>query len=129
MVINDGGVGLIKCCMDLCKILILNNCSGTLIDAARSGTGSVSRFIRSRSEDSVCNATTGTTSGHQSKSIRASGSRSNSAGSDDGVTGSPTDSNPSVDKPDITASSKTKSKEHNSHLYGKCGKTLVKPNL
>lgn len=92
---------------------------GTLIDAARSGTGSVSRFIRSRSEDSVCNATAGASTGHQAKTIRASGSRSNSAGSDDGVTGSPTDSNPSMDKPDITASSKSKPKEHNSHLYGK----------
>lgn len=86
---------------------------GTLIEAARSGTGSVSRFIgRSRSEDSVCNSIPNNTKG--------SASRSNSAGSDEGVTASPTDSNPSMDKPDVnTASSaKYKNKDHHTHIYG-----------
>lgn len=64
---------------------------GTLIEAAKAG--SVSRFIgRSRSEDSVC----------QSPNIRnESASHSNSPNSDEAVTESPTDSNPSLDKPDI----------------------------
>lgn len=87
--------------------------SGTLIDAARSGTGSVSRFIRSRSEDSVCN-----TNAPNSNTIRESVSRSNSPGSDEGVTASPTDSNPSMDKPEIAVVSKSKHKEQHSHLYG-----------
>lgn len=59
-----------------------------------------------------------------SNSIRESVSRSNSPGSDEGgVTASPTDSNPSMDKPDVTsaavATSKAKSKDHHTHLYGK----------
>jgi hypothetical protein len=57
-----------------------------------------------------------------SNSIRESVSRSNSPGSDEGVTASPTDSNPSMDKPDITsaaASSKAKNKDHHTHLYGR----------
>jgi transient receptor potential cation channel subfamily C member 4 len=63
---------------------------GTLIEAAKSG--SVSRFIgRSRSEDSVCN----------SPNNRESASHSNSPNSDEAVTESPTDSNPSLDKPEI----------------------------
>ncbi|XP_037048011.1 transient receptor potential-gamma protein isoform X9 [Bradysia coprophila] len=89
--------------------------TGTLIsNAARSGTGSVSRFIgRSRSEDSVCNNVP------NSNNIRESVSRSNSPGSDEGVTASPTDSNPSMDKPDVTsAATKAKSKDHHTHLYG-----------
>lgn len=56
-----------------------------------------------------------------SNSIRESVSRSNSPGSDEGVTASPTDSNPSMDKPDVTSaatSSKAKSKDHHTHLYG-----------
>lgn len=64
---------------------------GTLIEAAKSGT--VSRFIgRSRSEDSVCN-----TPNNRIDST----SHSNSPNSDEAVTESPTDSNPSLDKPDI----------------------------
>ncbi|XP_037048005.1 transient receptor potential-gamma protein isoform X3 [Bradysia coprophila] len=92
-----------------------NHNLGTLIsNAARSGTGSVSRFIgRSRSEDSVCNNVP------NSNNIRESVSRSNSPGSDEGVTASPTDSNPSMDKPDVTsAATKAKSKDHHTHLYG-----------
>lgn len=88
--------------------------SGTLIEAARSGTGSVSRFIgRSRSEDSVCNTIP--------NNARGSASRSNSAGSDEGVTASPTDSNPSMDKPDANTAPPAKyqkPKEHHTHLYG-----------
>lgn len=90
---------------------------GTLIEAARHGTGSVSRFIgRSRSEDSVCNSIPANNTDKQ-----GSASRSNS---DEGVTASPTDSNPSMDKPDNTATTKSsssakyKTKEHHSHLYG-----------
>lgn len=64
---------------------------GTLIKA-----GSVSRFIgRSRSEDSVCNAPNG-----QMESV----SQSNSPVSEEAATESPTDSNPSLDRPDIEAS-------------------------
>lgn len=91
---------------------------GTLIEAARHGTGSVSRFIgRSRSEDSI----------PANNTNKGSASRSNSAGSEEGVTASPTDSNPSMDKPDVntapttkssTSSAKYKTKEHHSHLYG-----------
>lgn len=64
---------------------------GTLIEAAKSG--SVSRFIgRSRSEDSVCNSP---------NNRNESASHSNSPNSDEAVTESPTDSNPSLDKPDV----------------------------
>jgi transient receptor potential cation channel subfamily C member 4 len=63
---------------------------GTLIEAAKSG--SVSRFIgRSRSEDSVCNSP---------NNRNESASHSNSPNSDEAVTDSPTDSNPSIDRPD-----------------------------
>ena len=98
--------------------------AGTLIEAARQGTGSVSRFIgRSRSEDSVCK----TPSNNDSNANKGgSASRSNSGGSEEGVTASPTDSNPSMDKPDnaptnkssssSSPSTKYKSKEH--HIYG-----------
>lgn len=65
---------------------------GTLIKA-----GSVSRFIgRSRSEDSVCNA--------QPNGQMESVSQSNSPVSEEAATESPTDSNPSLDRPDIEAS-------------------------
>lgn len=100
------------------------NIAGTLIEAARNGTGSVSRFIgRSRSEDSVCNTIPAASDNGANK---GSASRSNSAGSEEGVTASPTDSNPSMDKPDNAPTNKSssssppstkyKSKEH--HLYG-----------
>lgn len=90
---------------------------GTLIDAARSGTDHVSRFIRSRSEDSVCNTVAAATNSQ----IRESISRSNSPGSDEGITASPTDSNPSMDKPEVGSATTTKfkQKEHHTHLYGK----------
>lgn len=101
---------------------ISNFTLGTLIDAARSGTGSVSRFIsRSRSEDSVCNAAP--------SNNRGSASRSNSPGSEgEGVTASPTDSNPSMDKPDVNASNsgKHKQKDHHSHLYGQLLRLPIK---
>lgn len=65
---------------------------GTLIKA-----GSVSRFMgRSRSEDSVCNAP----QNGQMESV----SHSNSPVSEDAITESPTDSNPSLDRPDVEAS-------------------------
>lgn len=65
---------------------------GTLIEAARSGR--VSRFIgRSRSEDSVCNSTCCQEDGH---------SHCNSPASDENVTETPSDSNPSLDTPDET---------------------------
>lgn len=64
---------------------------GTLMKA-----GSVSRFMgRSRSEDSVCNAP----QNGQMESV----SQSNSPVSEDAITESPTDSNPSLDRPDIEA--------------------------
>lgn len=97
-----------------------NTTEGTLIEAARHGTGSVSRFIgRSRSEDSVCNSTA------TNNANKGSASRSNSAESE-GPTASPTDSNPSMDKPDVnnapttksSSSAKYKAKEHHTHLYG-----------
>lgn len=77
------------------EIPLLNQLSlpslGTLIEAAKSG--SVSRFIgRSRSEDSVCNSP---------NNRNESASHSNSPNSDEAVTESPTDSNPSLDKPDV----------------------------
>lgn len=59
--------------------------------------------------------------------IRESVSRSNSPGSDEGVTASPTDSNPSMDKPEVAAAvgataasslNKPKAKESHTHLYG-----------
>ncbi|KAL7041237.1 hypothetical protein ACKWTF_000683 [Chironomus riparius] len=65
---------------------------GTLIEAAKSG--SVSRFIgRSRSEDSVCNSPPPIHNRNESASI--------SPNSEEAVTESPTDSNPSLDKPDV----------------------------
>jgi len=76
-----------------CNCLTCSCRTGTLIDAAKSG--SVSRFIgRSRSEDSVCNSPHGR---------NESASHSISPNSDEAVTESPTDSNPSLDKPDSTA--------------------------
>lgn len=54
-------------------------------------------------------------------SIQEIGSRSNSPGSEaEGITASPTDSNPSVDRPDVQTGGpgKSKAKEHHSHLYG-----------
>lgn len=61
---------------------------GTLIEAAKSGK--VSRLIgRSRSEDSVCNSHC-RENGHNH-------SHSNSPASDDNITESPSDSNPSLD--------------------------------
>uniref|UniRef100_A0A903WR35 Transient receptor ion channel domain-containing protein n=2 Tax=Anopheles darlingi TaxID=43151 RepID=A0A903WR35_ANODA len=64
---------------------------GTLIEAAKHG--SVSRFIgRSRSEDSVCNNGPGR---------GESASHSNSPASDEAITESPSDSNPSLDRPDV----------------------------
>lgn len=66
---------------------------GTLIKA-----GSVSRFIgRSRSEDSVCNAP------QNGNGRMESVSQSNSPVSEEAATESPTDSNPSLDRPDIEA--------------------------
>lgn len=92
---------------------------GTLIEAAKSG--SVSRFIgRSRSEDSVCNAPSnpGDSTNH---------SNSNSPASEEAVTESPSDSNPSLDKNDVDPQRKrhtsVKHKEHkekdhhNYHLH------------
>lgn len=102
---------------------------GTLIEAARHGTGSVSKFIgRSRSEDSVCNSMPA------NNENKGSASRSNSAGSDEGVTASPTDSNPSMDKPDVntahssnisSTSAKYKTKEHHTHLYGSSNSDII----
>uniref|UniRef100_A0A182TJL8 Transient receptor ion channel domain-containing protein n=1 Tax=Anopheles melas TaxID=34690 RepID=A0A182TJL8_9DIPT len=64
---------------------------GTLIEAAKHG--SVSKFIgRSRSEDSVCNHGPGR---------GESASHSNSPASDEAITESPSDSNPSLDRPDV----------------------------
>lgn len=60
----------------------------------------------------MCNAATS-----QTKTRQASGSRSNSAGSEEGVTGSPTDSNPSMDKPEVVRAPKVKTKDHH-HSYG-----------
>lgn len=76
---------------------------GTLMKA-----GSVSRFMgRSRSEDSVCNAPP-----HgQMESV----SQSNSPVSEDAITESPTDSNPSLDRPDIEAS--TAKTHHSGHFH------------
>lgn len=79
---------------------------GTLIEAAK--TGSVSRFIgRSRSEDSVCNAPAN------------QNSNSNSPASDEAVTESPSDSNPSLDKNDVDPHRKrhqsVKHKDHREH--------------
>lgn len=76
---------------------------GTLMKA-----GSVSRFMgRSRSEDSVCNAPP-----HgQMESV----SQSNSPVSEDAITESPTDSNPSLDRPDIEAS--TGKTHHSGHFH------------
>lgn len=98
---------------------INNTIEGTLSEAVRHGTGSVSRFIgRSRSEDSVCNSIPANAANKE-----GSASRSNS---DEGVTASPTDSNPSMDKSEVntaptkssSSSAKYKTKEHHSHLYG-----------
>lgn len=90
---------------------------GTLIEAAKSG--SVSRFIgRSRSEDSVCNAPQiGGTGGN---SRLESVSHSNSPVSEEAITESPTDSNPSLDRPDIEMGHQdiivSKSKGSNHHF-------------
>lgn len=74
---------------------------GTLMKA-----GSVSRFIgRSRSEDSVCNAPQNGGGGSQMESV----SQSNSPVSEEAATESPTDSNPSLDRPDVEASGKSHS--------------------
>ncbi|XP_055683396.1 transient receptor potential-gamma protein isoform X1 [Lutzomyia longipalpis] len=83
---------------------------GTLIEAAKSG--SVSRFIgRSRSEDSVCNAPPGTSNRMDS------GSHSNSPASDEAVTESATDSNPSLDRPDVeTPRDSAKEPTHSFHF-------------
>ncbi|XP_044729543.1 transient receptor potential-gamma protein [Chrysoperla carnea] len=86
---------------------------GTLIEAAKSGR--VSRFIgRSRSEDSVCNSHC--QDGHNH-------SHSNSPGSDENGTESPSDSNPSLDTPDehTTSSATNHSQKHSSshhHHHG-----------
>lgn len=64
---------------------------GTLIEAAKAGK--VSRLIgRSRSEDSVCN------SHCRENNHNHSHSHSNSPASEDNVTESPSDSNPSIDQ-------------------------------
>lgn len=79
---------------------------GTLIEAAKTGS---SRFIgRSRSEDSVCN-----TGPPRHESV----SNSNSPASDEAITESPTDSNPSLDRPDIDQSSSNTQKTKSSHPY------------
>ncbi|XP_055644283.1 transient receptor potential-gamma protein isoform X2 [Toxorhynchites rutilus septentrionalis] len=78
---------------------------GTLIEAAKHG--SVSRFIgRSRSEDSVCN--------HNQRGESAS--HSNSPASDEAITESPSDSNPSLDRPDIDPSPEP-GKHHQHHHH------------
>lgn len=92
------------------------NFVGTLIEAAKSGSA---RFIgRSRSEDSVCNTPGG--------NIRESISNSNSPASEEAITESPTDSNPSLDRPDIESSQEQpteknhhppKEKEHHHHHH------------
>lgn len=92
----------------LCQIKILTPnifAVGTLIEAAKSG--SVSRFIgRSRSEDSVCNSPNNL--GGRTESV----SHSNSPNSDEAVTESPTDSNPSLDKPDVEHKHQHQSTHH-----------------
>lgn len=88
---------------------------GTLIEAAKSG--SVSRFIgRSQSEDSVCK------SPNHSRKESASNSPNSEA-----VTESPSDSNPSLDKPDEhknhhssdknSNNKSNHSKSHHHHLH------------
>ncbi|XP_038108644.1 transient receptor potential-gamma protein isoform X1 [Culex quinquefasciatus] len=86
---------------------------GTLIEAAKHG--SVSRFIgRSRSEDSVC----GGGGGHRGES----GTHSNSPASDEAITESPSDSNPSLDRPDVDPSPDPhKSHHHHHHHHGHHG--------
>ncbi|XP_055550789.1 transient receptor potential-gamma protein isoform X1 [Wyeomyia smithii] len=77
---------------------------GTLIEAAKHG--SVSRFIgRSRSEDSVCN------NGQRGESA----SHSNSPASDEAITESPSDSNPSLDRPDVEQSPDPHKHHHQHH--------------
>lgn len=90
---------------------------GTLIEAAKSG--SVSRFIgRSRSEDSVCNnaqlSRRPRNDGHRLESV----SQSNSPVSEEAATESPTDSNPSLDRPDIESGG-----HHHHHEIQQKGKT------
>lgn len=85
-------------------IVRLVSISGTLIEAAKSG--SVSRFIgRSQSEDSVCNS--------PNHNRKESASHSNSPNSE-AVTESPTDSNPSLDKPDNVDNHH---KSHHHHVH------------
>ncbi|XP_062705319.1 transient receptor potential-gamma protein [Aedes albopictus] len=77
---------------------------GTLIEAAKHG--SVSKFIgRSRSEDSVCN--------HGPRGESAS--HSNSPASDEAITESPSDSNPSLDRPEVEASPDPTKHHHHHH--------------
>ncbi|EDS34605.1 transient receptor potential channel [Culex quinquefasciatus] len=89
------------------------NVKRTLIEAAKHG--SVSRFIgRSRSEDSVC----GGGGGHRGES----GTHSNSPASDEAITESPSDSNPSLDRPDVDPSPDPhKSHHHHHHHHGHHG--------
>lgn len=83
---------------------------GTLIEAAKSG--SVSRFIgRSQSEDSVCN-----------NNRKESASHSNSPNSE-AVTESPTDSNPSLDKPDHVDHQHQKSHHHHTNNSSESSKS------
>uniref|UniRef100_U5ENB5 Putative transient receptor potential channel n=1 Tax=Corethrella appendiculata TaxID=1370023 RepID=U5ENB5_9DIPT len=80
---------------------------GTLIEAAKHG--SVSRFIgRSRSEDSVCNTPA---------NRNDSASHSNSPASDEAITESPSDSNPSLDKPDAADSHHHHHHQHHSDSH------------
>lgn len=80
------------------------NVLGTLIEAAKHG--SVSKFIgRSRSEDSVCN--------HGPRGESAS--HSNSPASDEAITESPSDSNPSLDRPEVEASPDPTKHHHHHH--------------
>lgn len=74
----------------------------------------------------MCNTATGPAATASCRpttsSIQEIGSRSNSPGSEaEGITASPTDSNPSVDRPEVQSSAgKPKAKEHHTHLYGMC---------
>lgn len=85
---------------------------GTLIEAAKAGK--VSRLIgRSRSEDSVCN------SHCRENNHNHSHSHSNSPASEDNVTESPSDSNPSIDQVCNPVS-------HNEHHGFAAGLSLLK---
>jgi hypothetical protein len=95
---------------------------GTLIEAAKSG--SVSRFIgRSRSEDSVCNSPPPNSSNHHHLHLHRNESASNSPNSDEAVTESPTDSNPSLDKPEGDQHHGT-SKHHHRHTSHSQGSSI-----